>query len=194
MLPQVVVKGISSINRAVINKKENDESKHLLLVEGQGPAFKQVMMTAGIDFAETKTNHIIDMEDVLGIEAARQTIIDQIRDTMEPHGMKIDVRHQQLLADIMTFKGKVLGINRHGIHKMKSSSLMLASFEKTTDHLYDAAAQCRNDEIAGVSECIITGNLVKLGTGAFDVLADPEAYGQQPRSPTKNKKHLFEQL
>ena len=71
MLPQVVVKGIPSINRAVINKKENDEKKHLLLVEGQGSAFKQVMLTAGIDFAETRTNHIIDMEEVLGIEAAR---------------------------------------------------------------------------------------------------------------------------
>ena len=88
--------------------------------------------------------------------------------------MKIDVRHLQLLADVMTFKGKVLGINRHGIHKMKSSSLMLASFEKTTDHLYDAAVQCKKDDISGVSECIITGNLVKLGTGAFDVVMDKD--------------------
>lgn len=83
--------------------------------------------------------------------------------------MKIDIRHLQLLADVMTFKGKVLGINRHGIHKMKSSSLMLASFEKTTDHLYDAAVQCKRDDICGVSECIITGNLVSLGTGSFQL-------------------------
>jgi len=91
---------------------------------------------------------------------------------MESHGMHIDIRHIQLLADVMTFKGKVLGINRHGVHKMKNSTLMLASFEQTTDHLYDAAVHCKRDDITGVSECIITGNLVSLGTGAFKLCHD----------------------
>ena len=72
----------------------------------------------------------------------------------------------------MTFKGKVLGINRHGVHKMKNSTLMLASFEQTTDHLYDAAVHCKKDDITGVSECIITGNLVSLGTGSFKLCHD----------------------
>merc|ERR1712070_656095 len=58
-----------------------------------------------------------------------------IRSTMEAHGLNIDIRHILLLADVMTFKGKVLGINRHGVHKMKNSTLMLASFDCTTDHL-----------------------------------------------------------
>lgn len=110
------------------------------------------------------------MEDVLGIEAARKTIIDQIKYTMGEHGIKIDIRHILLLADVMTFKGKVLGINRHGVHKMKNSTLMLASFECTTDHLYDAAVHCKKDDITGVSECIITGNMASLGTGAFKLL------------------------
>lgn len=69
MLPNVIVKGISTINRAVINKKQNDESKHELLVEGYG--LKKVMTTPGVDFSETISNHIIEMEEVLGIEAAR---------------------------------------------------------------------------------------------------------------------------
>ena len=86
--------------------------------------------------------------------------------------MMIDIRHIQLLADVMTFKGKVLGINRHGVHKMKNSTLMLASFEQTTDHLYDAAVHCKKDDITGVSECIITGNLVSLGTGSFKICHD----------------------
>jgi DNA-directed RNA polymerase III subunit RPC1 len=94
---------------------------------------------------------------------------------MESHGMQIDIRHISLLADVMTFKGKVLGINRHGVHKMKNSTLMLASFEQTTDHLYDAAVHCKKDDITGVSECIITGNLVSLGTGAFSLCHDDSA-------------------
>ena len=170
MLPLVIVKGIPTINRAVINKKQGDESKLELLVEGYG--LRQVMNTPGIDFRHTQTNHIIEMEEVLGIEAARQSIINEIKYTMESHGMKIDIRHIQLLADVMTFKGKILGINRHGIHKMKNSTLMLASFEMTTDHLYDAAAHCKKDNITGVSECIITGNLVSLGSGAFKLCMD----------------------
>ena len=55
-------------------------------------------------------------------------------------------------------QGLVLGITRFGVAKMKDSVLMLASFEKTTDHLFDAAAYGKTDDIAGVSESIIMGN------------------------------------
>lgn len=73
--------------------------------------------------------------DVLGIEAARMTIYNEIQHTMTSHGMSIDPRHVMLLGDVMTYKGEVLGITRFGVQKMKDSVLMLASFEKTTDHL-----------------------------------------------------------
>ena len=62
-------------------------------------------------------------------------------------GMNVDTRHLMLLADIMTYKGAILGITRFGIAKMKESVLMLASFEKTADHLFDAAAHSRTDSI-----------------------------------------------
>ncbi len=86
--------------------------------------------------------------------------------------MSIDTRHIQLLSDIMTFKGQVLGITRFGVSKMKNSTLMLASFEMTTDHLYESAMHCRKDDIKGVSECIIMGNMIPLGTGLFKVIYD----------------------
>ena len=72
-----------------------------------------------------------------------------------------------LLADVMTYKGEVLGITRFGMAKMKDSVLMLASFEKTTDHLFDAALRGRVDTIDGVSECIIMGIPMPVGTGMF---------------------------
>jgi len=177
MLPEVIVKGIPTLKRAVIKEKvEKDKSKaaetkfkqHELAIEGTG--LDKVLRTPGVDYLRTWTNSVIEMEEVLGIEAARSTIIDQIKYTMGEHGINIDIRHILLLADVMTFKGKVLGINRHGVHKMKNSTLMLASFEQTTDHLYDAAVHCKKDEITGVSECIITGNMASLGTGAFKLL------------------------
>jgi DNA-directed RNA polymerase III subunit RPC1 len=80
-------------------------------------------------------------------------------------GIGIDRRHLLLLSDVMTFKGEVLGITRFGVSKMRESVLMLASFEKTTDHLFDAAVHARTDAIVGVSECIIMGMNVPVGTG-----------------------------
>ena len=75
-----------------------------------------------------------------------------------------------LLADVMTYKGEVLGITRFGIAKMKESVLMLASFEKTTDHLFDAALHGRVDKVDGVSECIIMGMPAPVGTGGFKLI------------------------
>lgn len=77
----------------------------------------------------------MEVAKVLGIEAARSTIYNEIQHTMQSHGMSIDPRHVMILADVMSYKGEVLGITRFGVQKMKDSVLMLASFEKTTDHL-----------------------------------------------------------
>ncbi|KAH9324359.1 hypothetical protein KI387_004537, partial [Taxus chinensis] len=164
ILTKVVVKGISTVERAVINQ---DKGKYNLLVEGTNLA--SVMGMEGVDGRNTKSNHVIEIEQTLGIEAARSVIIEQIEYTMKSHGMSIDIRHMMLLADVMTFKGEVLGITRFGIAKMKDSVLMLASFEKTTDHLFDASIHGRIDQIEGVSECIIMGIPMPIGTGLLKI-------------------------
>lgn len=116
------------------------------------------------------------VEKTLGIEAARSTIINEIQYTMVNHGMSIDRRHVMLLADLMSYKvcwclyvdylcswrvsdfntccvfsmkGEILGITRFGLAKMKESVLMLASFEKTADHLFDAAYFGQKDSVCG---------------------------------------------
>ncbi|GFZ13208.1 nuclear RNA polymerase C1 [Actinidia rufa] len=127
------------------------------------------MGIVGIDGRKTTSNHIIEVQEVVGIEAARRSIINEIQYTMASHGMTIDLRHMMLLADLMTFKGEILGITRHGIQKMKDSVLMLASFEKTADHLFNASVNGRDDQIQGVSECIIMGIPMQIGTGILKV-------------------------
>eukprot|EP00850_Spirogloea_muscicola_P023482 SM000360S13676 [mRNA] locus=s360:20430:29808:- [translate_table: standard] len=164
-LPRVIVKGIPTVERAVINDLSN--GRYNLLVEGTNLA--AVMGTEGVDYQETASNHIMEAEHTLGIEAARTSIMNEIQYTMASHGMSIDARHTMLLADVMTYKGEVLGITRFGIAKMKDSVLMLASFEKTTDHLFDAAIHGRVDQIEGVSECIIMGIPMPIGTGLFKI-------------------------
>lgn len=182
-LPDIVVCGFPEISRAVINIK-NDNSKELL-VEGYG--LRNVMTTDGVIGSETMTNHILEMRQVLGIEAARSSIINEINTTMSSHGMSVDPRHIQLLGDVMTFKGDVLGITRFGLAKMRDSVLQLASFEKTTDHLFDAAFFMKTDNVEGVSECIILGQSMHIGTGAIGLV--------QPFKPDLGlKQPIFEQL
>jgi len=152
--------------------KENEkEVLYYLLVEGIG--LKNVMAIPGILWRETTSNHINEVEKTLGIEAARATIIHEINYTMKEHSINIDLRHLMLLADVMTYKGQVLGINRFGMEVMKDSVIMLASFEKTTDHLFDAAVHAKQDAVNGVSECIIMGIPIPVGTGSFKLLKKP---------------------
>ncbi|KAG7092609.1 hypothetical protein E1B28_008952 [Marasmius oreades] len=105
---------------------------------------------------------------------------------MKSHDMNIDPRHVMLLGDVMTYKGEVLGITRFGVAKMKDSVLMLASFEKTTDHLFDAAAFGKTDGIDGVSESIIMGKSAQgCGTSMPRLVSTKPAIG-------KLRKLLFE--
>lgn len=97
---KVIVSGISTVNRAVINTKTG--GKYNLIVEGTDLRF--VMGTLGVKARETVSNHVMEVEKVLGIEAARTTIIREISTTMESHGLSVDYRHVALLADIMTYR------------------------------------------------------------------------------------------
>lgn len=178
-LPNVLIKGHKNVNRAIIHVDEAQGDTFKLLVEGDD--LLSVMSTVGVKGTAATSNNTAEVEKVLGIEAARATIKNEINVTMKSHGMSIDTRHVMLLADLMTFKGEVLGITRFGLAKMKESVLMLASFEKTSDHLFDAALHGQTDSIDGVSECIIMGIPMSIGTGMFKLLHKPDKTGPPSR-------------
>ena len=127
------------------------------------------MTINGVDAYNTTSNNIRAVEKVLGIEAARKTIMDEVQKIMKHHSIIVDHRHTMLLADLMTASGQVLACTRHGLKKMKSSALMLASFEQTEDHLLNAAVRNRVDLVQGVSERIIVGQQIHLGTGSIQM-------------------------
>uniref|UniRef100_A0A8C2PGV5 DNA-directed RNA polymerase subunit n=1 Tax=Capra hircus TaxID=9925 RepID=A0A8C2PGV5_CAPHI len=181
-LPKVVVQGIPEVSRAVIHiDEQSGKEKYKLLVEGDN--LRAVMATHGVKGTRTTSNNTYEVEKTLGIEAARTTIINEIQYTMVNHGMSIDRRHVMLLSDLMTYKGEVLGITRFGLAKMKESVLMLASFEKTADHLFDAAYFGQKDSVCGVSECIIMGIPMNIGTGLFKLLHKAHRDPSPPRRP-----------
>lgn len=172
-LIKLPIKGIPTVKRAMIRTKSGDTGDDIYYIVIEGDGLKEVMATYGVAFQRAYSNNVMEVAQVLGIEAAREVIIREIQETMSGHGIGIDERHLKLLADNMTYKGRVLGYTRHGMSKMKESALMLASFERTADHLFEAAYYGQKDPISGVSESIISGTPIRLGTGFFDLLYKP---------------------
>lgn len=171
----VVIKGLPSVSRVIIvNNDSQGRDKYEFFVEGDN--MREVMAIPGVVGKHTTSNNTIEVFKTLGIEAARKTIMNEIKAVMQNHGMSIDRRHAMLVADLMTSRGEVLGITRQGLAKIKESVLNLASFEKTADHLFDAAYYGEKDVICGVSESIIMGIPAPVGTGIFKLLhkADKE--------------------
>jgi len=187
-LVPIVIKGLPTVSRAIISIDDSAGGKipkYKLFVEGDN--LREVLATPGVLGKKTTSNNTYEVANTLGIEAARATIMKEIDYTMSSHGMSIDKRHIMLLADLMTCRGEVLGITRHGLAKMKESVLMLASFEKTSDHLFDAAYHGQEDAINGVSECIIMGIPMRVGTGLMELLHKPNKY-----TPPESRKLLFD--
>ncbi len=161
------VNGLASVSRAVVNLSSDNKSYNLVI---EGTGLSQILRVPGINHAETKSNHILEMYEVLGVEAGRRAIIEEIKGLMKGHSIDVDSRHIGIVADRMTAKGGIHGITRFGIAKMKESALLKASFEETMTHLFQAAQEGYVDKILGVPENIIAGNPMRVGTGMFDLV------------------------
>ena len=162
----IILKGIEGIKRVVIRK---DGDEYTLYTEGS--ALKDVLDIEGVDATRTHTNNIVETYDVFGIEAARNSIIKEAIDTLNEQGLTVDIRHIMLVADIMTCDGEVKQIGRHGISGEKASVFARAAFEVTVNHLLDAGMRGNVDELNGVTENIIVGQPIKLGTGDVHLIA-----------------------
>ncbi|MDI6718374.1 MAG: DNA-directed RNA polymerase subunit A'' [Methanomicrobiales archaeon] len=164
----VIVQGLDDIERVVV-RKEGEE--YILYTEGSN--LKDVFAVDGVDTTRTKTNNISEIAEVLGIEAARNAIIFEALSTLGEQGILVDVRHIMLVADMMCMEGEVKQIGRHGIAGEKESVLSRAAFEVTVNHLLDAAIANEVDELNGVTENIIVGQPIQLGTGDVKLIAKP---------------------
>jgi DNA-directed RNA polymerase subunit A" len=165
-IKKISLKGIEGIKRVVI-RKEGDE--YVLYTEGS--ALRKVMQFDGVDPNRTKTNNINEIAEVLGIEAGRNAIINEATDTLREQGLSVDVRHIMLVADIMTVDGEVKQIGRHGVSGEKASVLARAAFEVTVNHILDAAVRGDVDDLRGVTENVIVGQPIQLGTGDVQLVA-----------------------
>ncbi len=164
----VKLKGIKGIRRVIIQKRGDE---FVLMTDGSN--LEHVLEVKGIDPTRTRTNNINEIEHVLGIEAARRAIIDEINNVLEDQGLDVDIRHVMLVADAMTRTGEVKQIGRHGVSGEKESILARAAFEMTVRHLFDAAARGETDMLTGVTENVIVGQIIPMGTGVVDLYMSP---------------------
>ncbi|MFZ2070087.1 MAG: DNA-directed RNA polymerase subunit A'' [Halobacteriota archaeon] len=171
----ILVKGIEGIKRAIVRKIP--EGEYMLYTEGS--ALEKVLKVEGVDARRTTTNNITEIADVLGIEAARNAIIDEMMNTLDEQGLDVDARHVTLIADAMTMDGGVKSIGRHGLAGEKASVLSRAAFEVTVDNLLEAAIHGETDELKGVTENVIVGQPIRLGTGSVELVA--KNYGAMPK-------------
>jgi DNA-directed RNA polymerase subunit A" len=162
----VIVQGIDDIERVVVRKETGE---YILYTEGSN--LKDVFDVVGVDTTRTRTNNISECASVLGIEAARNAIIFEALSTLGEQGILVDVRHIMLVADMMCMDGEVKQIGRHGIAGEKESVLSRAAFEVTVNHLLDAAVANEIDELSGVTENVIVGQPIQLGTGDVKLIA-----------------------
>jgi DNA-directed RNA polymerase subunit A" len=168
-LRDVVFKGIEDISRVVIRKEQLDDGEEFVLYT-EGSAFGDVLEIEGVDASRTTCNNIHEIYRNLGVEAAREAIINETMDTLEEQGLDdVNVRHLMLVADIMTNRGTIESIGRHGISGSKESVLARAAFEVTVNHLLDAAIHGERDRLDGVIENVIVGKPVSIGTGDVDL-------------------------
>ena len=157
----VILKGIKGIKRVVIRKEESGE--YVLYTEGS--VLKEVLAIDGVDSTRTRTNNVNEIFEVMGIEAARAALIHEATETLREQGLNVDIRHIMLVSDIMTVDGDVKPIGRHGISGEKASVLARAAFEVTVSHLLDSGMSGDVDELRGVTENVIVGQPIRLGTG-----------------------------
>ncbi|PSP60811.1 DNA-directed RNA polymerase subunit A'' [Halobacteriales archaeon QH_8_67_36] len=168
-LRDIVFKGIDEITRVVIRKEEVESGEEFVLYT-EGSDFGEVLGIEGVDASRTTCNNIHEIYRSLGVEAARETLINETMNTLEEQGLDdVNVRHLMLVADIMTNEGTIESIGRHGISGSKDSVLARAAFEVTVNHLLDAAIHGEIDELDGVTENVIVGKPIKLGTGDVDL-------------------------
>ncbi len=163
----VVLKGIKGIKRVVIRKEESGE--YVLYTEGS--VLKEVLAIDGVDATRTRTNNVNEIFEEMGIEAARTALIHEATETLREQGLTVDIRHIMLVADIMTVDGDVKPIGRHGISGEKASVLARAAFEVTVNHLLDSGMSGDVDELRGVTENVIVGQPIRLGTGNVKLIA-----------------------
>jgi len=163
-IPDFQVKGVPDIKRVLVTEESGE-----WVIRTDGSNLAKVLEVEGVDTSRTTTNNIHEIAKTLGVEASRNALIHEAKGVLEDQGLDVDVRHVMLVADMMTTTGDVQQIGRHGISGKKASVLARAAFEITVPNIVEAAVKGESDPLAGVTENVIVGQSIPIGTGLVEL-------------------------
>ncbi|MDP4039225.1 MAG: DNA-directed RNA polymerase subunit A' [Candidatus Pacearchaeota archaeon] len=159
-LRKTIISGVKNISQVIVANREKD-----FVILTAGSNLKEVLEFKGVDRDRVFTNNLHEIADVLGVEAARQAIVNEIQKVLDGQGLDINERHLDLISDAMTSSGVVKGVTRMGIISNKSSIFARAAFETPDKQFVNATIQGKKDILASVIENIMLNQPVPVGTG-----------------------------
>jgi DNA-directed RNA polymerase II subunit RPB1 len=183
LMSEMPLKGFPEITKVSFSKYKETEYHPITgqeintddnwIIETDGVALQKVMgCSEEVDYTRTQSNDIQEILRVLGIEAVRLSLINELRFVLGSYGIYVNYRHLSTLCDVMTQRGILTSITRHGINRVDTGPLRKCSFEETVEILYEAAVFAETDTLSGITENIIMGQLAPYGTGCFDMVID----------------------
>ncbi|KAK5000847.1 DNA-directed RNA polymerase II core subunit rpo21, partial [Elasticomyces elasticus] len=173
MLDTLTLRGVPKVERAFVSSKaklrvaddgslqmsKGDPLCEEWFLDTSGSALKDVIVVDGVDPYRTYSNSFIEIYECFGIEATRSALMRELKQVLSFDGSYVNHRHLALLVDVMTARGSLMAVTRHGINRADTGALMRCSFEETVEILFDAASSGELDDCRGVSENIILGQL-----------------------------------
>ena len=192
LLTEMPLRGIEKISKVFMRKEKYqyfDEKgvfvdKDEWMLETEGVDMMAVMSIPEVEHSRCMSNSLVETFQVLGIEGARAALVNELRGVLSFDGSYVNYRHLAMLVDVMTCRGHLMAITRHGINRKDTGPLMRCSFEETVEILYEAAAYSETDYLRGVSENIMLGQLIPVGTGCFDLVLDDESLKRHNVEPS----------
>lgn len=201
LLDDVELRGIVGIEKVFMrqvnrgywddNHNWDKQKQKEWVLDTEGSALLDVMAVEEVDDTRTISNHIVHIFHILGIEAARQALLNEVRTVISFDGSYVNYRHLAILVDTMSYQGHLMSITRHGINRRDTGPIMRASFEETVEILLEASHFGLTDDLLGCSENILLGQLIPIGTGAFDLLLDDQMLEKYAEDENVNEYNTF---
>jgi DNA-directed RNA polymerase II subunit RPB1 len=182
LLQNIVLRGIKGINKVILRKIKDNmvetngiyKKQDIWVLDTIGTNLLDILGLDFIDNTRTFSNDIVEIYNILGIEAARQAICNELVDVIEFDGTYINYHNFSVLVDRMTYTYKMISIFRHGINNDNIGPIAKASFEETPEMFLKAARHAELDTFRGVSANVMCGQEGFFGTSAFQIVLDIE--------------------
>ncbi|MHA2167760.1 MAG: DNA-directed RNA polymerase subunit A'', partial [Candidatus Hodarchaeales archaeon] len=184
--------GIKEITKVIMVREKVDmEDEWVLYAEGSN--LSAVLTIPGVNPTKVTTNNIEEILETLGVEAARQAVINEAQSVLKDQGLEVDIRHLLLVADMMCQNGIIRQIGRHGISGEKESVLAKAGFEVTVRHLLESAAYGKLDHLRGITENVIIGQIIPVGTGTVELIMFPGIWTDSTEPEALEKEYFSDE-